>query len=332
MLSLTFAAILACAPPQAPAPTPDRAPQDDPAAEQPSNIERFLGVWEAQTRDGIDLLSIERSRVVRKPKKGGPVEYYYARLLDDRVELYRYGSVQTLTLRTDGKSLLIKVSEFEERDFTPSRKSAASLAVRPVPCPSPRDVKVSDDQVANWTTELVERGERDQEIRRRLGKGNQSDVLAEMRRIDEENTAFIRELMATAGWPDSRRFGDDAANAAFLLVQHSGDLPLMWTAREALRTEVRGNRFAVDRLALLHDRLQLSLGYPQRFGSQIHSYEGGVQCLAPLEDPERVDAWRAEADLPPLAEYLQMFEERGKVPEPFVWPVPEEPEAPPSRR
>jgi len=59
-------------------------------------------------------------------------------------------------------------------------------------------------------------------------------------------------------------------------------------------------------LALLEDRVAIKHGRKQIYGSQITTDDSG-SFLAPLEDPEHVDGRRAEAGLPPLAEYLRRF-------------------------
>ncbi len=45
-------------------------------------------------------------------------------------------------------------------------------------------------------------------------------------------------------------------------------------------------------------------GEPQTYGTQMGCTSDGEPQPAPLADPGRVDALRAEAGLPPLEEYL----------------------------
>lgn len=336
MLSPIFA-LLACgapAPSEAPAPpTPSFWTQEEgqiPATEE--TIQKRLGLWETQTREGKGLMLVERNRLVVRENPDAEVEYYYARHLEDRIEALEHGSVKTFYVRWDRKTMLFAISDVMELDFQPSTDSPGKLQVRPLPCPKAKDVKLGKDRIAAVTEELIERGNRDQSVRHAYINDSSQDHLSAMLRVDEDNIAWLLELLPQTGWPDSRRFGDEAAKAAFLIVQHSDRLDLMWTVREALQAEVRGGRFPASRLALLHDRLQLALGYPQKYGSQIHTNEDGESFLAPLLNAERVDAYRAEVGLDPLEKYLEFFEEEGRLPQFFEWPAAKPREHAPFRR
>jgi hypothetical protein len=58
---------------------------------------------------------------------------------------------------------------------------------------------------------------------------------------------------------------------------------------------------------LLLDRLELSLGKRQRYGSQVATDERGEIFVLPVEDPAKVDALRESLGLIPLKEYVQVF-------------------------
>jgi len=66
--------------------------------------------------------------------------------------------------------------------------------------------------------ELLRRAERDQAAR------NDDDMDA-MEAVDAENLAWLKDLIARAGWPGRSAVGDDGAGAAWLLVQHAGRDP-----------------------------------------------------------------------------------------------------------
>ncbi len=174
---------------------------------------------------------------------------------------------------------------------------------------------VSPERLEALQAELAVRMEKDQELRRKsdLGPDDWEIISA----IDQDNVAYLKQLIADIGWIDRDRFGGDASQAAFLIVQHSSDLPLMLTAlpllEKAAKATGKGGSFA-----LLYDRSQLRLGRKQRYGSQLGgSPDGTGMALSPLEDPEKVDERRAELGMQPLAEYLERFKARNgdKVPE-----------------
>jgi hypothetical protein len=145
--------------------------------------------------------------------------------------------------------------------------------------------------------ELARRGEADQRVR----TGEDVDP-NEMLVVDRDNTARLRTLVLEVGWIAPDRFGETTAREAWLIVQHSGDLPLMLAALEGLDRERQGSSYA-----LLFDRIQTTLGRPQRFGSQLTAGPDGQLALSPIEDPDNVDARRAAVGLEPLSAYLSRF-------------------------
>lgn len=106
------------------------------------------------------------------------------------------------------------------------------------------------------------------------------------------NTEYLRGLLAEVGWIDVARFDYGTSMAAFLLVQHTWDLPLMMSVLPRLKEDVDAGRMDGAAYALLFDRVQLMLGNRQRYGSQIYRNEAGEVIVLPLEDPEHVDARR----------------------------------------
>jgi hypothetical protein len=162
-------------------------------------------------------------------------------------------------------------------------------------------------EVAAIQGELARRRAVDQAVRRDRGRH------AEMARVDADNTAYIKEVVKDVGWIDVERFGRAAADAAFLLVQHSGDLPLMLAALPEIEKDVRAGRADGQNFALLYDRTQLMSGGKQRYGSQIRQNDNGELVVYQLEDPDRVDARRKELGLVPLREYLALFGREVKI-------------------
>ncbi len=123
--------------------------------------------------------------------------------------------------------------------------------------------------------------------------------------IDASHVARLKALLEGRGWFRLSEVGDPAASAAFLIVQHSGDLPLMERVlrdMEALpREEVDGQDYA-----LLYDRTALMQGRPQRYGTQgsTCTADGRFAVPADLESPAGVDSRRAAVGLMPIAQYL----------------------------
>ena len=177
---------------------------------------------------------------------------------------------------------------------------------------------VSAERIDAIQKELLERMEREQAIRRKLTELLQSGTSMkeinaghplpkEMRVIDEANEAYLIATIVECGWPDAQRFGASAAQAAFLIVQHSWNQKLMSDALPQIEADARAKRVDAGQYALLYDRLHVRLHGKQRYGSQLKSNSEGELSLEPLEDPENVDKLRAELGMDPLADYLEHF-------------------------
>jgi hypothetical protein len=123
-----------------------------------------------------------------------------------------------------------------------------------------------------------------------------------------KNIEYLRGLLLEVGWIDVQRFGYGASNSAFLLLQHSWDVPVMVAVLPYLKKDVDQGLMESDTYALLYDRLQLALGSRQRYGSQIARTPQGEIFVLPVEDkPAEVDSLRHQLGLIPLADYVHVF-------------------------
>jgi len=125
-----------------------------------------------------------------------------------------------------------------------------------------------------------------------------------MAEVHRANAARLREIIAEFGWPGRALVGDDGAEAAWRIAQHSiGEPAFMRRCRDLL--DEAGRRGDVPRwqFAYIDDRIRMFEGRPQRFGTQFRWGPGGPEPYS-LEDPARVEVWRSELGLPPLAEVI----------------------------
>ena len=174
----------------------------------------------------------------------------------------------------------------------------AALELRPLPLGKPGTVP--PDVLNEIQDELARRVREDQAVRK--DPARRSD----MRKVDTDNTAWLVQLVGEHGWIDATRFGARASNAAFLMVQHSGNLPLMLAALPEIEKDVRAKRLDAQPYALLYDRTMLYVGEYQRYGTQILPL-GKVLLVLPMEDPEHVEQRRKELGLFSLERYLSFF-------------------------
>lgn len=163
-------------------------------------------------------------------------------------------------------------------------------------------------------SELLERLAADQAARDRMitamraGGPPDSAILADLAAVDSSNTAWLQEMVARFGWPDSAMVGADGASAAFLLVQHA-DRDTAFQARvlPALTEAHRRGQAQGQHVALLTDRLARARGEPQLYGTQA-TLRDGRMVIDPIRDSSEVDRRRAAMGLPPLAEYLRVLD------------------------
>lgn len=129
-----------------------------------------------------------------------------------------------------------------------------------------------------------------------------------MEAIHRDNARQLRELIERFGWPNERLAGQDGAEAAWLIVQHSISEPdFMRSCRYLLEKELATGGAPPWQYAYLDDRIRVSEGNPQRFGTQFEvTSEGPILCE--VEDSQSLDQRRLEAGLGPIAEHLKRME------------------------
>jgi len=257
----------------------------------------WLGCW--QTADAGQTIMFEKDRCAWL--RNGKPSFYRTEYSAEGARIETWARITDLKLRMDGEALFMDGPrgqvELERTSKVPSK-----LRVEPYELPA--DIEVDEGLAAAVLEDLRERSREDQRVR---SGGRTSVDAGEMMRVDADNTEFLLIMIEEIGWIDATRFGSEASDAAFLLVQHSGDIRLMRTALPLVEADVEAGKLNGQAFALLHDRCQLNLGYRQRYGSQIGIMPDGRSVLMPMEDPDGVDARRAALGMGPLAEYLAHF-------------------------
>lgn len=107
-------------------------------------------------------------------------------------------------------------------------------------------------------------------------------------------------------WPGRRLVGEDGATAAWMIVMHAQrDLDLQRRALEHLDLALEFDDVPGLHYATLADRIAMSDGLPQRFGTQLVPTADGRDLEAwPIEEREGLDGRRATLGLEPFAEQL----------------------------
>jgi hypothetical protein len=254
----------------------------------------LLGAW--KSRAGQDLLCIEPDQVT-VASDGHLSKEAVLGFGEGRLYL-RAGLVEIWSVTLSQGSLHIlrgpKSIDYERLNATPPE-----LTLQPYPLTNPGPI--SPEHLGELQSELQARVKEDQGVRR--PPLDQAKIAA----TDGANTAYLRRLVGQVGWIDVERFGLQASGDAFLLLQHSRDLPLQLAVLPLVERDAHRHHGFGQAYALLFDRTQVNLGRKQRYGSQLDTDASGYPVVLPLEDPAHVDSLRAELGLPPLKDYLDMI-------------------------
>lgn len=122
--------------------------------------------------------------------------------------------------------------------------------------------------------------------------------------IDRANQQALTAMVPPEGWFLRSRYGNEAAMAAFHIVQHGGET--LWRRYlPVLELLVASGEVEGEAYAKMFDRLAISEGRPQGYGTQF-SCVSSRWTLAPLEDETRVETWRAGMGIvTPLSTYVE---------------------------
>lgn len=191
-----------------------------------------------------------------------------------------------------------------------------ALVISLISCPSLAPVKEPA-----LRKELLQRAERDQQAMREamlaeasgenLGTGENGtpdgDPFQSSLAVLLDNTAWMKEVIRTRGWPTFDLVGRDGSAAAWLLVQH-GDLELQQMSLPLLEEAVQFGRAERSNHAYLLDRVLVREGKKQVYGTQLDLVDGRLVPF-PIEDEAGVDARRKAIGLDPLADYIRKAQE-----------------------
>lgn len=140
------------------------------------------------------------------------------------------------------------------------------------------DLKNADLQLRS---KLVQNGQ--------LGKGYHPD----MEKLHIENAEKLNDIIQTIGFPTIDKVGEEASEAAWLIIQHSiGNPGFMKKCEELLKIAVSENKANPRNLAYLSDRIAVSEGKLQLYGTQFDWDENGELSPDKYDDLIKVNERR----------------------------------------
>jgi len=182
----------------------------------------------------------------------------------------------------------------------------AQGSTTPAPTPAPMPVPTHDEALR---AALISRGREDQAVLEVFLAGHHQDTtdLRRMADVDADNTSFLKKIVAERGSPGRSLVGRDAADAAFLILQHSPDTTFQAKTLPLLEKAYAADDAEGQQVALLTDRVAVQRGQPQVYGTQAAVVNGRFK-LNPIADSANVDARRAKLGMPPVAAYMRILD------------------------
>ena len=118
--------------------------------------------------------------------------------------------------------------------------------------------------------------------------------------IDETNQSRMIEIVDEEGWPTIPMVGEEASNAAWLIVQHAPSLEFMEKCLQLMKS-YPASEVNPANIAYMEDRVLMLNSKPQIYGTQFQG-TGKDMHVYTVEDPEHVDERRASVGLGTFAE------------------------------
>lgn len=127
----------------------------------------------------------------------------------------------------------------------------------------------------------------------------------QMKAVHDRNAARLDEIVKAHGWPGKSKVGEEAAHAAWLILQHAIAHPdLQRKCFPLLVEQVEAGEISPVDMAMLEDRIRCFEGRPQRFGTQFDWDEKKLMSPLPLDDISLVEERRKKIGLRPLKEEI----------------------------
>ncbi len=132
--------------------------------------------------------------------------------------------------------------------------------------------------------------------------------LLEMQRNDSINQIEVFDILDSYGWPSAQIVGGSNF-AIWEVIQHTS-LEAIEKYLPLFHNAAANNELNKSFVAMMEDRCDMWRNRQQKYGTQLIRNDNGESVPYTLLDPEKVDEWRAEMDLPPMQEYFKQMNNR----------------------
>ncbi len=132
----------------------------------------------------------------------------------------------------------------------------------------------------------------------------------EMEALQLSNGKKLEELISQYGWPLSTHIEKEIIDAAWLIGMHAISLPSL--QKKMLSLFKNDHTLCLPfQSAMLEDRVLVSSGKKQKFGTQLDWDENGLLNPFPIDKPETVDERRKQVGLDPLEMTIERLRRRA---------------------
>jgi hypothetical protein len=208
----------------------------------------------------------------------------------DLTHLQADGDLRSLRSDARWKTVIEKVKQNKEQAEAKLNKNLVAML----------DSILEDDQNGRGMIEQAEN---------KFGK-NSKEVDAIWKEIaykDSINLIKVKKLVDTYGWPGPDLIGEKGCTTVFLVIQHADSLTQA-TCLPLMKNAVKEGKARAADLALLEDRVLVTQGKEQLYGSQVKTdLSTGKMEFYPIYDEANVNKRRAAVGLQPLEEYAKYF-------------------------
>ena len=171
---------------------------------------------------------------------------------------------------------------------------------------------MSDKSIAERILKLKSKD--DLLLQKLLSEGSLSDGYhPELRALHSENIQAFLSIWEEYGFPSLSKVGEEAYDAAFIIVQHAIDHPkILKKYRDELLKAAQEGEAKMMHYAYLSDRIAVFEGRPQTYAIQFDWDEEGFLSPQGPYDPKAVNEKRAELGLNTIEDQIQKMREHAR--------------------
>jgi len=157
--------------------------------------------------------------------------------------------------------------------------------------------------------ELVRIASKQQELLLKVVEKDQTKVSDQekLHKLYRQHAGRVCEILKTYGWPTTALVETNGVLAWFYILKNSGTYELQRDLLPVIIAVIKKDPSQKAEFAGLFDRLRVTAGMKQLFGTQAVSM-GGFLVLFPIEDQTKVDERRGEFGMSSLDEYIRSLE------------------------